>query len=201
MSTPLGCLHVGSTGPAVRPQHVGSSCGRTGAALAIRGRTARRYRPGLRPRRPGHHGRARRPAAQRHRTARAARRSTVDGHGVHPEAGRLRAAGRLAGRPLGPQAGVRARYRVVRRRVRPLWTVGGHLVAGRRTGAAGTGGGPARTLVAGPAERDAAARRPGPGDRGLGGSTGMAAALGPPLGGWLIDALSWRWVFFLNLPL
>src|SRR5438045_3630827 len=112
MSTPLGCLHVGSTGPAVRPQHVGSSCGRTGAALAIRGRTARRYRPGLRPRRPGHHGRARRPAAHRHRPA-----------------DRARAIGAWAG------------------------------------------------------------------------STGMAAALGPPLGGWLIDALSWRWVFFLNLPL
>jgi len=32
------------------------------------------------------------------------------------------------------------------------------------------------------------------------GFTGIAAALGPPLGGWLIDALSWRWVFFINVP-
>ena len=39
--------------------------------------------------------------------------------------------------------------------------------------------------------------------RGIGiwaGFSGIAAALGPPLGGWIIDASSWRWVFFLNLP-
>lgn len=30
---------------------------------------------------------------------------------------------------------------------------------------------------------------------------GIAAAAGPFLGGWLIDAVSWRLVFFLNLPL
>ena len=29
----------------------------------------------------------------------------------------------------------------------------------------------------------------------------VATALGPFLGGWLIDAVSWRWVFFINLPL
>ncbi|WP_018352172.1 MFS transporter [Longispora albida] len=30
---------------------------------------------------------------------------------------------------------------------------------------------------------------------------GVAAAVGPFVGGWLVDALSWRWVFFLNIPL
>lgn len=30
---------------------------------------------------------------------------------------------------------------------------------------------------------------------------GVALALGPLLGGWLISAFSWRWVFFINLPL
>src|SRR5512135_2654321 len=30
---------------------------------------------------------------------------------------------------------------------------------------------------------------------------GVATALGPFLGGWLIDAVSWRLVFFINLPL
>ena len=30
---------------------------------------------------------------------------------------------------------------------------------------------------------------------------GVAAALGPLVGGWLVDAASWRWVFLINLPL
>jgi EmrB/QacA subfamily drug resistance transporter len=33
------------------------------------------------------------------------------------------------------------------------------------------------------------------------GSTAMTTALGPVLGGWLIEHLSWRWAFFINLPL
>jgi EmrB/QacA subfamily drug resistance transporter len=30
---------------------------------------------------------------------------------------------------------------------------------------------------------------------------GVAAAVGPLLGGWLVQSVGWRWVFFLNLPL
>jgi EmrB/QacA subfamily drug resistance transporter len=33
------------------------------------------------------------------------------------------------------------------------------------------------------------------------GFTAITAALGPPLGGWLIEHASWHWVFFINLPL
>jgi EmrB/QacA subfamily drug resistance transporter len=32
------------------------------------------------------------------------------------------------------------------------------------------------------------------------GMFGLASVVGPFLGGWLTDALSWRWVFFVNLP-
>ena len=33
------------------------------------------------------------------------------------------------------------------------------------------------------------------------GFTAMTTALGPVLGGWLIEHASWRWVFFINVPL
>jgi EmrB/QacA subfamily drug resistance transporter len=33
------------------------------------------------------------------------------------------------------------------------------------------------------------------------GFTSITSALGPVLGGWLVETASWRWIFFLNLPL
>ncbi|MEY2454027.1 MAG: hypothetical protein QOD92_3601 [Acidimicrobiaceae bacterium] len=33
------------------------------------------------------------------------------------------------------------------------------------------------------------------------GLAGISSAVGPFLGGWLIDSVSWRWVFLINLPL
>lgn len=33
------------------------------------------------------------------------------------------------------------------------------------------------------------------------GFTSITSAMGPVLGGWLVENLSWRWVFFINLPL
>ncbi len=32
------------------------------------------------------------------------------------------------------------------------------------------------------------------------GAGGVLMALGPPLGGWLVDNVGWRWIFFINLP-
>ncbi|HWI61358.1 MAG TPA: MDR family MFS transporter, partial [Symbiobacteriaceae bacterium] len=29
---------------------------------------------------------------------------------------------------------------------------------------------------------------------------GVASILGPKLGGWIVDSMSWRWVFYINLP-
>lgn len=33
------------------------------------------------------------------------------------------------------------------------------------------------------------------------GASALATAFGPPLGGWLVDAISWRAIFFINLPI
>ena len=33
------------------------------------------------------------------------------------------------------------------------------------------------------------------------GFTAITAAFGPVLGGWLVENASWRWVFFINVPL
>ncbi|MBA2465111.1 MAG: MFS transporter, partial [Nocardioidaceae bacterium] len=29
---------------------------------------------------------------------------------------------------------------------------------------------------------------------------GIAAAIGPPLGGWVVDVATWRWIFWFNVP-
>lgn len=33
------------------------------------------------------------------------------------------------------------------------------------------------------------------------GLSGVSTAIGPFIGGWLIDSLTWRWIFFINVPL
>ena len=59
-------------------------------------------------------------------------------------------------------------------------------------------------LVPGSLALIAASFAPGDRDRAIGtwsGLAGLASALGPFVGGWLVDSVSWRWVFYLNLPL
>lgn len=34
----------------------------------------------------------------------------------------------------------------------------------------------------------------------FGGVFGLSSIIGPQVGGWIVDALNWRWVFYINLP-
>jgi EmrB/QacA subfamily drug resistance transporter len=59
-------------------------------------------------------------------------------------------------------------------------------------------------LVPGSLSIIAASFRPEDRGRAIGawsGLSGVSTAIGPFLGGWLVDAASWRWIFLLNVPL
>ena len=62
-----------------------------------------------------------------------------------------------------------------------------------RCGAAGAGKSRADQRAAFPRQRA--------GDGTWSGFTSITAAIGPVLGGWLVQHASWRWVFFINLPI
>jgi EmrB/QacA subfamily drug resistance transporter len=74
------------------------------------------------------------------------------------------------------------------------WLIGARLVQG--IGAAALVPGSLALIDVGITDKDRA--------RAVGiwaGMSGVTTALGPLLGGWLVDTASWRWVFFLNIPL
>ncbi len=74
------------------------------------------------------------------------------------------------------------------------WLIGARLVQG--VGAAALVPGSLALIDAGITDADRG--------RAVGvwaGMSGVTTALGPFIGGWLVDAASWRWVFFLNGPL
>jgi EmrB/QacA subfamily drug resistance transporter len=74
------------------------------------------------------------------------------------------------------------------------WLIGARLVQG--VGAAALVPGSLALIDAGIVEADRG--------RAVGiwaGMSGVTTALGPFIGGWLVDDASWRWVFFMNVPL
>ncbi len=74
------------------------------------------------------------------------------------------------------------------------WLIGARLVQG--VGAAALVPGSLALIDAGIVEADRG--------RAVGmwaGMSGVTTALGPFIGGWLVEDASWRWVFFLNVPL
>ncbi|HEY2500413.1 MAG TPA: MFS transporter, partial [Mycobacterium sp.] len=74
------------------------------------------------------------------------------------------------------------------------WLIGARLVQG--VGAAALVPGGLALIDAGITDEDRG--------RAVGiwaGMSGVTTALGPFIGGWLVDTASWRWVFFLNVPL
>ncbi len=76
---------------------------------------------------------------------------------------------------------------------------GGALVVARLV--QGVGG---ALLVPGSLSLIDASIRPADRGRAVGmwaGLAGVSTAVGPFVGGWLVDAVSWRWVFLINLPL
>ena len=75
----------------------------------------------------------------------------------------------------------------------------GELIAARAVQGVG-----AALLVPGSLSLISASFPPAERGRAIGtwsGFTAITAAIGPVLGGWLVEHLSWRWIFFINLPI
>ncbi|MEJ0065992.1 MAG: MFS transporter [Caulobacteraceae bacterium] len=43
--------------------------------------------------------------------------------------------------------------------------------------------------------------RPGAGDVGADHAIAAGPVIGPPIGGFIVTYMSWRWIFFLNIPI
>src|SRR5690606_1974831 len=182
---------------------VESACERRhGAALLRRGPVGDAgHRARLERGRAGHDRGEHRPADPRRRPRRGDVGTAVDRQRLHADAGRADPARRLARRPVRPAADLRPRRGLVRRRLRALRRGADDRGAGRRTGPPGHRRCAAHPGVPGDHPGLVRRVRPAAGGRRLGRARGVAGAVGPFLGGWLIDVAGWRSVFLINLPL
>ena len=151
---------------------------------------------------PRRHGGQRRPPRHRRGPRRQHRRPPVGGQRLPRHAQRLRAARRLARRPLRAQAGVPARAGRLHRRLHAVRAGSEHRGPHRAPDRCRASG--AALLVPGSLAIISAAFHPDDRAAAVGvwsGLGGVAGAIGPFVGGYLIDSVSWRLAFFINLPL
>ena len=150
------------------------------------------------PREHGHDGRA-----ARHRTrSRAGHgRPAVAGQRLPASAQRADPAGRVARRPVRPAPGVRRRTDRVRDRLRALHGRAGLSDTAGRAGCCRGSSVRCWCPTASPSSTRCSPRRTGAPRSDSGPAwSGVSTALGPLVGGWLVDALSWRWVFACVVP-
>ena len=107
---------------------------------------------------------------------------------------------RMAGQPLRPQAPADGLGHRLHHRVVPLRTRAEPPIPDRLPHHAGRKRRRPAAALAGRHARSVSAREARQGDGILGLGIVVAPMLGPVLGGWLTDNYSWRWVFYINIP-
>ena len=108
--------------------------------------------------------------------------------------------GRRARRPLRPQAHVHDRRRDLHRGVRGSRARALGRLADRRPRAAGHRRGDRDAADADAAERRGAREKRGAALGAWSGIAGLAVAMGPLVGGAVVEGISWQWIFWLNVP-
>ena len=109
-------------------------------------------------------------------------------------------AGRL-GDLIGPRDHVRGRDHAVHGRVGRVRIRAQRRLAHRLPGRAGAWRGHADAADAGHRHHDFPPERRGAAFGIWGAVAGLATIAGPTLGGLLVTAFDWRWIFFVNLPI
>ena len=185
------------TGQTVRVTEAGDIRWGTPAARWVHRRDRARFGHRV----PRRHDRQRRPEGNRRRPRYRRQRSAVDDRRVPRHAHRVRCCS--AGRSAIASAASGCSSRVWCRSRSRAWRAGLRPRRGSRHLArrAGRGRRAARARQPRDHRRVVPRRRPRAAIGAWSGLAGISGAVGPFLGGWLIDTFSWRWVFLINVPL